>query len=228
MKNIILQHYTGTLGELEKLSSANMQKYADKIGADYHLIRGNKFSEKLRPPLQKLYMLDKEFDEYDNTLMVDIDGFSRTDENIFDYEGVGQHIWIQTKLRKELAVRFPLHCSEKAPYWGGFIYKLSKDLRLKLREGIDDWGMLIRHNPRHNKGDEGVMHCLATKAGLTEKNMYFNHLEWGWPGFWFEDGMKTSKFIHVRDKIGKNPDGTGIKAPKIESYKKLNKMGLIE
>ena len=41
MKNIILQHYTGELGELEKLSRDNIKKYAEFCGAEYQLIRGN-------------------------------------------------------------------------------------------------------------------------------------------------------------------------------------------
>tara|TARA_R110002167_G_scaffold203832_1_gene407812 strand:- start:106 stop:234 length:129 start_codon:yes stop_codon:yes gene_type:complete len=41
MKNIILQHYTGELGELEKLSQKNIQEYAKACGAEYKLIQGN-------------------------------------------------------------------------------------------------------------------------------------------------------------------------------------------
>lgn len=228
MKNIILQHYTGILGDLEVLSSTNMQKYASSIGADYYLIRGDQFYKGLRPPLQKLHMLHKEFDQYDNTVMVDIDGFARTEENIFTYTGIGQHNWIQEKLRSELAQKFPLWCSVKCPYWGGFIYKLSRDLRVRFREVLwKDPAVLQRHNPRNNKGDEGVMHSLATKLKMNEKNVYFNGYEWGHPGFWWE-GMEQSKFIHVRDKIDVDSKGNGIKAPKIESYRKLNAMGIIE
>ena len=56
MKNIILQHYTGELGEPEKLSKANMEKYAKHCGAEYELILGNQFHPKLHSCYQKLIM----------------------------------------------------------------------------------------------------------------------------------------------------------------------------
>lgn len=40
MKNIILQHYDGELGELEKLSIDNISNYAKKCGAEYELVLG--------------------------------------------------------------------------------------------------------------------------------------------------------------------------------------------
>ena len=57
MKNIILQHWTGTLGPLELASKANMEKYAKQCGAEYELILGNQFHPKLHGCYQKLIML---------------------------------------------------------------------------------------------------------------------------------------------------------------------------
>ena len=65
-KNIILQHWTGELNELCKLSSKNISSYAAIIGADYKLLRGNLFRENLSTPCQKVYMLDAVFDDYDS------------------------------------------------------------------------------------------------------------------------------------------------------------------
>ena len=75
MKNIILQHWTGELGPLELASKANMEKYAKQCGAEYELILGNQFHPKLHGCYQKLIMLDKRFDKYQDTLMVDLDMF---------------------------------------------------------------------------------------------------------------------------------------------------------
>ena len=40
MVNIILQHFDGKLRELDKLSMANIQEYAELVGAEYRLIEG--------------------------------------------------------------------------------------------------------------------------------------------------------------------------------------------
>ncbi len=105
MKNIILQHFTGELRELDKLSIENIKKYASFVGADYKFIEGQVFRKHLASPCQKVYMLNKEFDEYDTILMLDIDMFTPVDmtENIFECEGIGLYNTVQKRLHKQIA-----------------------------------------------------------------------------------------------------------------------------
>ena len=78
MKNIILQHWSGELNELTKLSSKSISEYAEMVGADYELVLGDQFTSlSVRPELQKLLMLDERWDDYDNLVMVDADMFVR-------------------------------------------------------------------------------------------------------------------------------------------------------
>ena len=100
MKNIILQHWTGELGPLELASKANMEKYAKQCGAEYELILGNQFHPKLHGCYQKLIMLDKRFDKYQDTLMVDLDMFVVKDvkDNVFAVPGVG----LNSKVQKDI------------------------------------------------------------------------------------------------------------------------------
>ena len=69
-------------------SKANMEKYAQHCGAEYELILGNQFHPKLHSCYQKLIMLDKRFDKYQDTLMVDLDMFvvKNVKENVFQTE----------------------------------------------------------------------------------------------------------------------------------------------
>ena len=53
MKNLILQHFDGELRELDKLSMANIQEYADMVGADYRLITGRPLDKKTDWSLSK-------------------------------------------------------------------------------------------------------------------------------------------------------------------------------
>ncbi|KKK47331.1 hypothetical protein LCGC14_3156280, partial [marine sediment metagenome] len=126
MNNIILQHWTGEMDQLGTLSSANIAKYAKKCGAKYELLRGNVFRPNLSPPCQKLYMLDKVFDEYDVVVMLDIDMFVRKGmkENIFDpsIQGIGMCTEFQENLFKGLCRRQPQLTNSRYPYWGGAIY----------------------------------------------------------------------------------------------------------
>lgn len=64
------------LRELDKLSMENIQEYAKLVGADYRLITGRPFNPSLTSPCQKVYMLNEEFDSYDQVLMLDIDMFA--------------------------------------------------------------------------------------------------------------------------------------------------------
>ena len=105
MKNIILQHFTGELRELDKLSIENIKKYASLVGADYRFIEGQVFRKHLASPCQKVYMLDKEFDEYDTILMLDIDMFTPIGmtENVFECEGIGLYNTVQKRLHRKIA-----------------------------------------------------------------------------------------------------------------------------
>ena len=66
--NIILQHFDGELRELDKLSIDNIRNYADMVGAEYQLITGKPFRKHLTSPCQKVYMLDKCWDKYEDVL----------------------------------------------------------------------------------------------------------------------------------------------------------------
>jgi len=226
MVNIILQHYTGNLGELEIASKSAFEKYADMVGAEYHLIRGNKFNIACRPPLQKLHMLSEEFDDYDTTLMVDIDMFpvKNLKENIFEIKGYGKHTPLQKKLRSDQVRRFPLLASESAPYWGGAVYKLPRDIRQRLRKEINLGVVMTLNgkniNDKSGKGDEGVMHYLAMKAGIGEKDVYLPDDRWSYNNF--DPNPEKAGFIHIRKKI--KPE---VKSPKIDNYRNLLEKGVI-
>ena len=225
MKNIILQHWSGEMNELGELSSANISKYAEKIGVEYKLIRGDKFRSNLKvkhPPIQKLHMLSRAFDEYDMTVMLDMDMFTRKgmEENVFtDVEGVGVHAQVQKRLVKHLQQRIPELTDPEYCYWGGSIYRLTREQRQKLRAGIRENEIPVFCN-RRNHGDEGLMHVLAVRAQI--KDDYLPDRNWNYPSF--ETDIENASIIHVRTKIAPR----GPKRTKMENYKDLVSRGLIE
>ena len=225
MKNIILQHWSGELNQLTKLSSTNISKYAAKIGADYKLLRGEVFRTNLKiphPPLQKLHMLDEVFDEYDMVVMLDADMFTRKgmNDDIFkDGNGIGVHTVVQERLVKHLCRVMPTIANTEFCYWGGSIYRLNRKERQKLRAGIkeDEIHLFCK---RANHGDEGLMHALAVRAKIKDK--YIPDTHWNYPSFWEDVG--SSGIIHIRTKYNM----AGKKRPKMENYKKLVEDGIIE
>lgn len=228
MKNIILQHWQGPMNELVEKSTESMKAYAESIGADYEFIRGVVFmpriAHKLDAPCQKLIYLDEKYDDYDYVVMVDADMFVRADctANIFtDDTGIGRHTAIQTALRQNLVGLYPDLGSVDAPYWGGSVFRLSRDVRQTLRGALTE-DIVMAFARRYH--DEGVMHALANKVGMkhTDDDVYLNGQMWNYSSF--EPDVDQANFIHIRTKI--TPQGP--KREKIENYRSLVNRGLIK
>lgn len=222
MKNIILQHWTGELKELEKLSLDNIRKYADYCGAEHELLLGDVFMKGVTSPCQKVHMLDEKWDDYDMVVMLDIDMFTRKGmkKNIFtDASGYGRHFKVQPHLVKSLARRFPRLGNVKYPYWGGSIYRLPRELRQTLRKH------LVEKEIRQFSGnyeDEGIMHRCAVKAKLSTEGAYLDGQNWNYSSF--DEGVESANIIHIRPKV--TPKGP--KRAKIDNYRSLVERNLIE
>lgn len=223
MKNIILQHFDGQLRELDRLSIMNIQSYAEMVGADYKLITGKPFRSHLTAPSQKVHMLDEKWDDYDNVLMLDIDMFApkNMEENIFDLKGIGLYADVQKRLHRTIANSYPLISSINYAYWGGAIYKLNRSERKKLRSGLDGSDVWMNNfNKPYHFEDEGIMHVLATKAGMKQEGTV---LDQKWCQCSFLPEPEKAGFIHVRTKI--KPQGP--KQEKIKNYQALVDKGIL-
>ena len=223
-KNIILQHWTGDVNELTKLSVANISKYADKIGAEYKFIQGNVFRPHLSPPCQKIYMLDVVFDEYDNVVMLDPDMFTRKgmNDDIFDKSvtGIGIVTEVQERLVRSMVRQHPTLADINYPYWGGAVRKIDRETRQVLRSHINE--KELKHFSGQGQGeDEGIMHRLAILAKL-EKQQLPDKIKWNTGSF--VEGIENAALIHIRTKIAPK----GPKRTKMENYKMLVEKGLIE
>jgi len=220
--NIILQHWSGDINELTELSVASMSRYAEKVGAEHRLLRGDVFHPTLSAPCQKMYMLDKEFDSYDIVVMVDCDMFTRkgmTDNVFTDVVGIGRHTAIQDKLQYKLKAKHPDLASMDHPYWGGSIYRTGSELRQTLRAGMVESEMLQYSD---NFVDEGIMNRLATLANIkvgSDTYLPGNH----WNRGNFEPKVECAALIHIRRKIKQ-----GIPATKMAAYADMVDRGLIE
>jgi hypothetical protein len=224
MKNIILQHWTGELRELEKLSLKNIQKYAEFCGAEHRLISDNLFMPHLdlQSQCQKMCMLDERWDEYDYVVMMDADMFTRKGmtKNIFtDANGYGRHFKVQPRLVKTLERNYPGLCNSNYPYWGGSIYRLPRELRQKFRKLLEEKDAKMFATRYH---DEGIMHRLAVKAKMSIEDAYLDEQNWNYSSF--DEGVENANIIHIRTKI--KPEGP--KRSKLENYRALVERGLIE
>ena len=225
MPNLILQHYDGILGELEKASVANIKAYAKMVGADYRLIVGRPFRKWLEPAPQKCYMINEEYDKYDDVLMLDIDMFAPVgmEINVFDQVGVGMYNPVQQMLHNKMIRLYPEISSADSPYWGGAIYKMSKELRKTLRSAgesftSDSWLETFTH---YHFADEGIFHAYATRAMIPfTKDMIIDQK---WCYCSYLPNVEDAGFIHIRTKV--TPQGP--KREKIENYRDLVKRGII-
>ena len=231
LRNIILQHYNGTLDELAKKSIDNIHEYADHIDADYKLVTGRPFRTHLTDPCQKACVIDEMWDEYDNVLMLDPDMFitKKCDENVFDLPGCGTHGPTQVRLKQRLAQMGRI--APQAPYWAGSFYKFSRSTRQQLRSQLpanDKW-MDIYNKPYFYE-DEGILSELAWKA----RHLYNIRPQWyigvEWNMCSFLPGVSDAKMIHIRTKKPGRLNGSwedGGKQEKILNYQQLVDEGII-
>ncbi len=219
--NIILQHWTGELGALEILSSADVSWYAKSIHADYELLRGDVFRPRMSSQCQKIFMLDESFDDYDNVVMVDADMFIRKGmtENIFEHDGIGLNELMQWGLCKKLRYMYPDLGNRKYSYWGGAVYKLDRAMRKRLRKHIRE-DEIVRFKDEFC--DEGIMHRLEIVAKV--KGHYFNTSKWSKSSY--EPDVDEAYFIHIRPR--KLIDGKKVMFSKMINYHDLVDRGLIQ
>lgn len=226
MRNIILQHFDkfDNFRELDKKSQKNIQEYAVQIGADYELVLGMPFRKHLTAPCQKLYMIDEQYDDYDNVLMVDIDMFvpKNMNKDIFEEPGIGLYNPIQQRLHSKLVNKHPFQGSMDTPYWGGAIYKMDRKLRQKLRAGLGgNEGWMNAYNQPYQWEDEGIFHTLAFKTGLRINQDQMLHPKWCYDNYL--DYPQYAGMIHIRTKI--TPQGP--KQEKIKNYQALVDKGIL-
>ena len=182
MKNIILQHWHGTKKFWVAKCENSIRKYAKDIGADYELLSGfpmgewfPNFDTKPWLVVQKLFILNKKYDEYDNVLLLDMDMlYTGVIDDIFKYEGVGRlHKKGMTEANASKNGRkWPKLYNQGEPMFFGNCLKFSREERINLREHLKDD---IIHKSISDDGlppnDEIIMHHLIVKSGaLKDKN----------------------------------------------------------
>lgn len=227
MTNIILQHFDGDLRPLDELSVENISAYAEMIGAEYRLIKGKPFNKRLTGACQKVYMINEEFDEYDQVCMVDIDMFAPKGmtENVFEQNGIGLHADTQKMLHQKIVREYGIAMTDiNKPYWGGAIYKMDRGLRQRLRSTLnksDDMWMNKYNQPYHFE-DEGIFHTLVvwSSAFIKKEEWYMDRK---WCQCSFLPNPELAGFIHVRTKV----TPTGPKRTKMENYKELVDKGIL-
>lgn len=219
MKNIILQHYTGEPGELERLSMANISDYANRIGAEYKFVQGDVFRKSLSSPCQKLYMLDPIWDDYDYVAMMDIDMFAVNglEENVFtDINGIGLFTDYTKGVLNSCAARHPFLADKNYAYWGGCLWRLSRDVRKTLRQHIREHELIQFSG---NFEDEGIMHRLAVLAKMKP-----DPIPQRWSQCSYLPNPEKAAIIHVRTKV----TPVGPKRSKLENYMSLRDQGVIQ
>jgi len=208
--NLLLQHWSGEIDGLGAASSENMARYAERVGAEYRLLRGDVFAPGLASPCQKLAMLGEAFDGYDWVVMVDMDMFALTDENVFtDVDGTGMHSDFTRGIFDRCRAKHPDLCDARWAYWGGAIWRLSRELRKRLRVHLR-MDEVRRFSGNFN--DEGVMHRLACLAKVPQ-----DHLPERWCWCSYRPEPERAAMIHIRTKV----TPTGPKRTKWNNYQDL-------
>jgi hypothetical protein len=199
-------------------SVANIWAYAKRMGAEYRLLRGDVFRPNLSAPCQKLFMLDVSFDAYETVVMLDTDMFAVKGlaENVFELDGAGLFSDYTRNVFRRCQERHPGLTDANYAYWGGAIYRLSRELRQRLRVHISE-DELQRFSA--NFEDEGIMHRLAMLAKVPQDRI---------PDRWcqcsYRPNPESAAMIHVRTKVAPG----GPKRTKLENYRSLQQLGVLD
>jgi hypothetical protein len=222
VKRLVLQHYTGIPGELERRSIADIRAFADREKADYRFLEGNVFSDQLSAPMQKLVILDEMFDDYDTVVMLDTDMFVRKGlhESLFEQPGIGVSGPFQRRLKWAFIRKMKGLVHWRYPYWNGSLWKFDRAHRQMFRSKLPLVDLAKYSNGRLE--DEGVMHQLARHSGFTGGILPGGD-KWAMSS-WHED-LANSAMIHIRPRITRD---SRAKRPKIETLHELVRQGLIE
>jgi hypothetical protein len=213
--NIILQHWAGEMSDLVWKSAANISAYARSIGAEYDFLEGDVFRSGLAPQSQKLYMLDEAWDAYDIVVMLDSDMFAVRGlaENVFDLEGTGMRTAHQDDVFRRCLRDHPRLSDARFAFWGGAIWRLTRERRQALRVHLNDREMREFNEDFH---DEGIMHRLACLAGIKQ-----DRIPERWCFSSYLPNPETAAMIHIR---AKSEHG---KRTKLENYRDLVARGVL-
>jgi hypothetical protein len=191
------------------------------MGAEYLFLEGNVFSENLSPPMQKLFMLDKKFDEYDTVVMLDADMFTKSGlaENLLEQPGIGVSGYTQRRLKWKHLRTFSGLIHWRYPYWNGSLWKLTLKQRQMFRRNINKVDLQKYSNGRLE--DEGVMHQLARHSKFSGGVLPGGE-KWAMSSWW--DNLEDGAMFHIRPRVRKK----GPKRSKLENLRTLVDRGLIE
>ncbi len=220
MTRLVLQHYSGEPGEVERRSIRNIQAYAAKEGAAYRFLDGAVFDDRLSAPMQKLIILDPQFDDFDTVVMLDTDMFTRVGmtESLFDQDGIGVSGASQRRLKWAFIRKRKGLLHWRYPYWSGSVWKLTLAERKRFRQHLPKVDLAKYSNGRLE--DEGVMHQLARHAKF-RGGILPGEMRWSWDSY--RPGIEEAALIHIRPKIAPK----GPERPKIETLNALVDRGLI-
>lgn len=164
--NIILQHWNGNMPEWAQLAEKTFRIYAEKIGCEYELVRGMPLGAEVGPHAQKLIYLDEKYDEYDQTLMLDMDTIAtNVFEDVFKIKEIGVlHDRAMQGTSRTPAAAPLLYKKEEPVFFGNFI-KLNRNQRQALRK-YADWSELGKAVVDPYSGDEIILHYLFHKSNI--------------------------------------------------------------
>jgi len=171
MKNLILQYWTGNMPEWARLAMESIKLYSSKIGAEYQLVSGWPVGEYRGVVSQKICLVNEEYDEYDNVLMLDTDMvYSGIVDDVFQYEGVGR-LHLKAMGSKEATKQgryWPNLYKQGAPLFFGNFVKLNREERIKLREHMPSEQMI-----RENMSNPNLSRFKTSNPPNDEQNMHY-------------------------------------------------------
>ena len=182
MKNLILQYWSGPMPEWARLAMKSIELYAKDISADYQLVSGWPLGEFRGTVSQKICLVKKEYDAWDNVLMLDTDMvYSGVADDAFQYDGVGRyHLKAMGAQGSSKQGRYwPNLYKEGSPLFFGNFIKLTQQERITLRSALptEEFVLNNKSNPTLSRfntsmppNDEQTLHYMIHTSGVKAIN----------------------------------------------------------
>lgn len=177
--NLILQHYEGSEPDWVKYAERSFRQI-EQEGTEYKRVKGFPMGKNLGFTAQKLCMLNEEYDEYENVLMIDMDTlYTGRSFDFWDTSYIGvlhdRAIRGPDAIDLQTGKKYPSRTCFAAPklyregswcFFGNWI-KLNREQRQELRK---HWNQELFEEALVDKhpGDEIILHYLMHQSGILE------------------------------------------------------------
>ena len=169
-RNLIIQHWNGSLPEWARLATETIRRYANACEADYELVTGYPMGKERGVLAQKLIFLDEKYDKYDQVLLLDTDMVATNRfDNCFNVKGIGRlhQKGMDTQNGSRNGRKWGYYWRKGSPMFFGNYIKLNREQRQTIRPYLPSKAQfIISKDQGEEPNDEIILSYMMRESRL--------------------------------------------------------------